>query len=112
MDVLAGGHPTDQVERLKDEADLLASQFRSVVDRQFVQRLAIERDTAGRRSHHAAQNRQQCCLAATTRADDCDEVVVGNFEVAVVECSHDASATLVLLGDGLQLVHEEFLSVV
>ena len=100
-DVLRRGHRRQQVERLEDEADLVAAQQR--------ERLVVERGDLGVAEEHLARRRpveagehvQQGRLAGARRAHDRGELAGLEADVDVVERGDGRVAGAVELADAL-----------
>ena len=68
LDVLLDGEVADQIEALKDEADLLVANPRALAEAQVLHWLAVEQIFPAGRSIQQAENRKQRGLAAARRA--------------------------------------------
>src|SRR5205823_6150281 len=74
LDVVQRGRTSQQIEALKDEAELLISYIRELILAQPLYADAIERIGALSRDIEAAENVHQRRLSGAGRAHDCDEL--------------------------------------
>jgi acyl-CoA thioesterase-1 len=81
LDVLVHGEIADQIERLKDEANLSIPHARSFRCREFRHRVPIERVLPVRRRVEQSQNGEQRRLAAPGRAGDRDVLPTSDVEM-------------------------------
>jgi len=81
LDVVGDREVGDEVEELKDEADLAAAQLRPGRLAELVDSAAAEVDLAGCGSVEPAEQVQQGRLAAARGAHDADELALGDRQV-------------------------------
>jgi hypothetical protein len=93
------GGPQHQVEGLKDEADVLASQLGERRPGQPLEHAPGKLDAAGRRRLKPRRNLQQGGLARAGRAHHRREAVRGELDAHAVERAHRLRAATVRLGD-------------
>jgi hypothetical protein len=86
FDVFIDRQITDQVEALKDEADLAIANAGAFGEAEVLDRLAVEPVIAARRRVEQTEDRQQRGFAATRRPGDGNELTVFDFEVNARQC--------------------------
>src|SRR5262245_20301324 len=104
-DVFDAGKRRQQVEELKDEADLVATDPRQLIVRQAAERFVVDADRSGGRPVEAADQVEERGLAGAGRPDDRDHFTAGNGEGDVLE-SGDVSLALELPGNAIEVDHE------
>jgi len=87
-----------EIEKLKNEADLIAAQTSELVVREAAEPRAVHFNLAGRRRIQAADEIQQRRLAGARGPDDGGHLAARNFEVDIVE-RRDLSFSLEDLAD-------------
>ena len=81
LDVFVHGEVANQVERLKDEADLPVADARAIADREIRHRLAVQRVVPVRWRIQQAENREQRRFAAARWPGDRDVLSLLDFEM-------------------------------
>src|SRR5688500_18171147 len=104
-DVLETGQRRQQVEKLEDEADLVAAQSREVVVGEPVERLAVQGHTPGGGVVEGAREVEKRRLPRARRPDDRHHFPTLDEEADVAQ-SGDAARALKLLADPFELDHK------
>src|SRR5712691_4018078 len=81
LDVLVHGQVADQIEGLKNEADLAIADAGALGRLQDVHRLLVQRVNALRQRIEQAEDGQQCRFSAARRTGDGDELAFADVEV-------------------------------
>ena len=92
-----------EVVRLEDEADGPAADLRQLVVGELLHRVALQAVDPGGRAVQAAQDVHQRRLARAGRADDGQELAVGDHQVDVLEGGHGDAAGVVDARHALQV---------
>src|SRR5262245_160202 len=74
-----------QIEELKNEADLVTADTREIVIGEFIENLAFDSNLAAGRPVEAADQVQECRLSRTGRSNDGDNLPLGDIQVHVFE---------------------------
>ncbi len=85
LDVLVHVEIRDQMEALKDEADVTPAQVCELIDRAIGDVLAAEHVTTARRRIDEADDVEHRRLAAARRPHDCDELAALDREIDAIE---------------------------
>jgi hypothetical protein len=102
--VLEAGQAGEQIEELKDEADLVAADGSQLVIREAAQDLAVEGNAAGGRRVESTNQVEQGGLARSRRPDDRHHLASIDVEAHIVQ-RDDAPAPVELLGNVVELNH-------
>lgn len=107
LHVLAGSESRDQLERLKDEADLLAAKAGAVVLAERAEVGAVEDDPAAGGAVEAREQAEQGGLAAARGTDNGEEVAIIKMEVDILEDRQGAIARGVFVAKGFTGEHAQ-----
>ena len=103
-DVLETRQAGQEIEKLKDEAELVSSHLREPVIWQPVEPLPVERDRAGGRPIEAADEVEQRRFSGSGRPDDRHQLPLRDVKIDAVERG-DAAPPAEMLGDLFEKNH-------
>ena len=107
FDILHRGHGGEQIEKLEDDAEVLAPVGRELCFAGVVQRESVDGDLSGTRLVESAEEIEQCAFAATARSGDRAERMRRDLQRDVAQGVHFAGRRGINAGDMAQTDHPD-----